>query len=383
MKRRLSAMNDNNELPRDDSTQYIYDEMIFDNPVLDPSSPSDLITGINKALELDSQPIFLEGLAKRLCELGTICTKDDKQIMLAEVKRRFKQLLGKSCPKAVESWVKGTPPGVTSRCNHYDLCYALEMDLKQVRVFFQKYYLTIPFNVKDRVDAVYLYCFAHKRPYADAVRFLSHSKCFVTQENAHTHTSQIEQTILETDDDDKFLGYLSAHCYGSEQQFQLARQIINEDIGYIKQRLVDDKYKGVRKNRENSGVIAELLGYRYQTKDRKNRKKMLPKRFTESLINDVTLGKIINGEKATYETLRKALMLFRFYRFYNEANNNDELTINDNLLDFYAELNNLLIQCGFARLYVRHPFDCLLLYCANSDDPIVAMNTLNEYGNEE
>ena len=110
---------------------------------------------------------------------------------------------------------------------------------------------------------------------------------------------------------------------------------------------------------------------------------MLPKRFTESLINDVTLGKIINGEKATYETLRKALMLCRFYRFYSEANNIDELTINGNLLDFYDELNNLLIQCGFARLYVRHPFDCLLLYCANSDDPIVTMNTLNEYGNEE
>ena len=383
MKRRLSAMNDNNELPRDDSTQYIYDEMILDNPVLNPSSPSDLITGINKALELDSQPIFLEGLAKRLCELGTICTKDDKQIMLAEVKRRFKQLLGKSCPKAVTNWIKGTPPGVTNRCNQYDLCYALEMNEQQVHIFFEKYYLSIPFNVKSRIDAVYFYCFVHQKPYSAVTKMLEASSGFVPQENAHTHTSQIARTIRETDDDDKFLGYLSAHCYGSEQQFQLARQIINEDIGYIKQRLVDNKYKGVRKNRENSGVIAELLGYRYQAKDRKNRKKMLPKRFTESLINDVTLGKIINGEKATYETLRKALMLCRFYRFYSEANNIDELTINGNLLDFYDELNNLLIQCGFARLYVRHPFDCLLLYCANSDDPIVAMTTLNEYGSEE
>lgn len=377
-------MNENNELPRGDSTEYIYDDIFSGDPVFNPSSPQDLIDGINKALELDSQPIFLEGLAKRLCELGTICTKDDKQIMLAEVKRRFKQLLGKSCPKAIESWVKGTPPGVTSRCNHYDLCYALEMDLIQVRVFFQKYYLTIPFNVKDRVDAVYLYCFAHKKPYADAVRFLSHSKGFVAQENAHTHTSQIEQTILETDDDDKFIEYLSAHCYNNEQQFQMARELINNDIDEIKKIvLAKDHTNSIRKGRENSSVIDELLGYRYQSPDRKGLSRKLPKRFTESLINDVTLGKIINGEKATYETLRKALMLCRFYRFYNEANNIDELTINGNLLDFYDELNNLLIQCGFSRLYVRHPFDCLLLYCANSDDPIVMMNTLNEYGNEE
>ena len=377
-------MNENNELPRGDSTEYIYDDIFSGDPVFDPSSPQDLIDGINKALELDSQPIFLEGLAKRLCELGTICTKDDKQIMLAEVKRRFKQLLGKDCPKAVTNWIKGTPPGVTNRCNQYDLCYALEMNDQQVHIFFEKYFLTIPFNVKSREDAVYFYCFVHKKPYSTVTKMLEASSGFVPQENAHTHTSQIARTIRETDDDDKFIEYLSAHCYNNEQQFQMARELINNDIDEIKKIvLAKDHTNSIRKGRENSSVIDELLGYRYQDKDRKNRKKMLPKRFTESLINDVTLGKIINGEKATYETLRKALMLCRLYRFYNEAQNTDNDTIKSNLMDFYAELNNLLIQCGFARLYVRHPFDCLLLYCANSDNPIVTMNTLNEYGNEE
>ena len=258
------------------------------------------------------------------------------------------------------------------------------MNDQQVHIFFEKYYLSIPFNVKSREDAVYFYCFVHKKPYSTVTKMLEASSGFVPQENAHTHTSQIARTIRETDDDDKFIEYLSAHCYNNEQQFQMARELINNDIDEIKKIvLAKDHTNSIRKGRENSSVIDELLGYRYQDKDRKNRKKMLPKRFTESLINDVTLGKIINGEKATYETLRKALMLCRFYRFYNEAQNTDNDTIKSNLMDFYAELNNLLIQCGFARLYVRHPFDCLLLYCANSDDPIVAMNTLNEYGNEE
>ena len=373
-------MNDNNELPRDDSTQYIYDEMILDNPVLDPSSPSDLITGINKALELDSQPIFLEGLAKRLCELGTICTKDDKQIMLAEVKRRFKQLLGKSCPKAVDKWVQGTPPGVTSRCNQYDLCYALEMNEQQVHIFFEKYYLSIPFNVKSRIDAVYFYCFVHQKPYSAVTEMLEASSGFVPQENAHTATSQIATMIQSTDDDDRFMEYLSKHCYGNKQQFQLARQCINREIEIIKETLSNDPTKYVNKNRANSGVIAELLGYRYQSPDRKKLGKKLPKRFTESLINDETLGKIIRGEQATYETLRKALMLLKFYSFYSEANNTDEVTINGNLLDFHDELNNLLCACGFARLYERHPFDCLLLYCANTSDPIVALYCVNGSG---
>ena len=377
-------MNENNELPRGDSTEYVYDDILSGDPVFDPSSPQDLIYGINKALELDAEPIFADGLAKRLTELNIVCTKDDTDIMLAEVKRRFKQLLGKDCPKAVTNWIKGTPPGVTNRCNQYDLCYALEMNDQQVHIFFEKYFLTIPFNVKSREDAVYFYCFVHKKPYSTVTKMLEASSGFVPQENAHTHTSQIARTIRETDDDDKFIEYLSAHCYNNEQQFQMARELINNDIDEIKKIvLAKDHTNSIRKGRENSSVIDELLGYRYQSPDRKGLSRKLPKRFTESLINDVTLGKIINGEKATYETLRKALMLFRFYRFYSEANNIDELTINGNLLDFYDELNNRLIQCGFARLYVRHPFDCLLLYCANSDNPIVAMNTLNEYGNEE
>lgn len=377
-------MNENNELPRGDSTEYIYDDIFSGDPVFDPSSPQDLIEGINRALELDSAPIFADGLAKRLTELGTPCTKDDTDIMLAEVKRRYKQLLGKDCPKAVTNWIKGTPPGVTNRCNQYDLCYALEMNEQQVHIFFEKYFLTIPFNVKSREDAVYFYCFVHQKPYSTVKKMLEASSGFVPQENAHTHTSQIARTIRETDDDDKFMTYLSTHCYNNEQQFQMARELINNDIDEIKKIvLAKDHTNSIRKGRENSSVIDELLGYRYQSPDRKGLSKKLPKRFTESLINDVTLGKIINGEKATYETLRKALMLCRFYRFYSEAPNTDKNSIFNNLCDFYDELNILLIQCGFARIYERHPFDCLLLYCANTDDPVIAIHTLNDYGKED
>lgn len=376
-------MNENNELPRGDSTEYFYDDIFSGDPVFDPSSPEDLIKGINRALELDSAPIFADGLAKRLTELGIACTKDDTDIMLAEVKRRFKQLLGKDCPKAVTNWIKGTPPGVTNRCNQYDLCYALEMNEQQVHIFFEKYYLTIPFNVKSRIDAVYFYCFVHQKPYSAVKKMLNASSGFVPQENAHTHTLQIARTIRETDDDDKFMTYLSTHCYNNEQQFQLARSLINDDIKAIKEKLTSDSSNDVHKGRENSSVIDELLGYRYQRDNKKRNNTNLPKRFTESLIKDVTLGKIIRGEEVTYETLRKALMLFRFYRFYSEAPNTDKNSIFNNLLDFYDELNILLIQCGFARIYERHPFDCLLLYCANTDDPVIAMHTLNDYGKED
>ena len=131
-------------------------------------------------------------------------------------------------------------------------------------------------------------------------------------------------------------------------------------------------------DRLGSLTVAALLGYRYQRRDRSTDAPKLPKRFTESLPNDVTLGRILNGKSISYEVLRKTLMLLKLYHFYYEAQNTDNQIICENLMDFMAELNALLLDCGFAQLYLRHPFDCLLLYCANSFDPLLTLHLLTE-----
>lgn len=376
----------NQELIRDEYTEIIYDKTCFGEPV-NVQTFKDVISGINSAMEVENRPVFLEGLSARLTQLGVECSSQDTEIMLSEVKQRYKSVLGKSCPRTVQEWCKGTTPGITNRQNNYELCYALEMDYQQTAVFFQKHYLTLPFIVKSKVDAVFMYCLYHKKPYITVTELLENSKGFVSQENAHTSTSQIISTILDMDDDEKFLRYLSEHCYDNEQQFQLARTIINSEIDELKAKiLADGAAEIVSPNRLNSQTIDALLGYRYQSRDKGEVAVKLPKRFMESLPNDVTLGRIINGDSISYEVLRKTLMLLKFCNYYRDAENEDrkhghepdKYEVNDRLMDFYDELNGTLISCGFAQLYVRHPFDCLLLYCANSYDPILTLHLLNE-----
>lgn len=358
------------ELNRDEYTEDIYDVTCFGDPI-NPENAEDVASGISRAMELEARPVFLEGVSARLSLLGVACAAEDTELILTEVKRRYKELLGFSCPRTVQEWIKGTTPGVTNRKNNYDLCYALEMDFQQTAVFFQKHYLTMPFNVKSSVDAVFMYALYHKKPYSEVPELLEKSKGFVSQENAHTSTSQILAMILDIDDAEKFLRYLSEHCYDNEQQFQLARSIISNEIKRVRTFLL--KYEADRvlsPERLNSMTIEALLGYKYQSGSKKSKDSKLPKRFAESLPNDVTLGKIVNGNVASYDLLRKTLMLLKFYNFYYVVENSDPNTIGGNLMDFYEELNGVLISCGFAQFYVRHPFDCLLLYCANSYDPI-------------
>ena len=368
------------ELSRNEFTEYIYDITCFGEPVA-LGGQKNIEVGINRALKLNEYPMFLEGLSERLTALGKPCKASDTDIILTEVKRRYKDILGKNCPRTVIEWMRGKVPGITNRRNNYELCYALEMDYNETAEFFQKSFLTIPFNAKNRTDAVFLYCLYHKKTYAAADKMLVLSDDFVPQEQAHTATSQIISVIMKTDDDEKFLEYLSAHCYNNEQQFQLARNIINSEINIIKENILKSNTRcNLTPNRLNSKTIEELFNFSSQSNTDSFDPHILPKRFTESLPNDVTLGQVINGKNVSYELLRKTLMLLRFNNFYREAENTDRNIICCNLLDFYDELNSTLISCGFAQIYVCHPFDCLLLYCANSYEPIVTLHNVIEYG---
>lgn len=45
-------------------------------------------------MKLEARPIFLEGVSARLTQLGVPCTAEDNERMLAEIKRRYDELLG-------------------------------------------------------------------------------------------------------------------------------------------------------------------------------------------------------------------------------------------------------------------------------------------------
>ena len=93
------------ELNRDEYTEYIYDVTCFGDPI-DPENAEDVASGISRAMELEARPVFLEGVSARLSLLGVACAAEDTELMLTEVKRRYKELLDFSCPRTVQEWIK-------------------------------------------------------------------------------------------------------------------------------------------------------------------------------------------------------------------------------------------------------------------------------------
>ena len=77
---------------------------------------------------------------------------------------------------------------------------------------------------------------------------------------------------------------------------------------------------------------------------------------------------------ASDNTLEGYLRDIRRYCAYLAGDGVDDLAdVRRQEITAYLEV---LAACGFAPLFIRHPFDCLILYCANSDDPIDLLHNM-------
>lgn len=394
-------------------------------------SPTDwedyLFDSTEYAMELDSRNPVLEGIVERLNQLGIQITCEDKKVIIKELNKRYIAMgIEEGAPRAVKNWISGTPVNPAYRENLYNLCIALGMNTEQVRVFFLKNYMTIPFNYKDRIDAIYFYGISHDLPYLEILKLLNENEL---EEDSNSDffesTKMIGNYIAEIDDIEIFREYLRSNSYGKRKQYETAsRSILElsvENAGYAEiERTLNI---GLRRERENKkgdllsestilkddktvnfkALLFVVYGYdnqeRYANKKTKISKcEYLPKAFRENFPNDQEFSRILKRE-ASPDVYRKALVIMKFYNFFcssmitymygtdkPEVNQKPKKVWEDyyerdtdeivaDLNDFYYETGLLLSQCGFEQMYARNPFDWLMLYCAMSNNP---MDTFRE-----
>ena len=256
------------------------------------------------------------------------------------------------------------------------------MDYETTAEFFWKSFLTIPFNYKDRVDAVYFYCLKEKRPYAVVEQMLEVAEEIEAGNQEKEATGRIGKQIFDIKTDEEFIEYLQHHCYERRHQYTTAKQKVAKLIIENKKIVPrQDKEKielffddlGTKKN---SALLRSILGYTYQSLDEKQLKRMKESGLPV-FPRDGDVDKAISeGNEISFEVLRKLLILMKFYNFYRKRQlstkklSMHENEINENLYDFFDETNAELAKCGFVQLYPRNPYDWIILFCANSADPI-------------
>ena len=108
-----------NQFEMNDATDYIFGKVYF----------GDIFTArtvdmedIKTAIDLDNRLIFKEGVVSRLNSLGVICKIGDQELIVEEVKKRYKTRIGEDCPKTILKWLEDTPPSNKNRINNYKTC---------------------------------------------------------------------------------------------------------------------------------------------------------------------------------------------------------------------------------------------------------------------
>lgn len=290
----------------------------------------------------------------------------------------------------VKNWLKKAPPAANQagRENVYTLCFALGLNAKETKEFFLKAYLERPFNYKNIHEAVFFFCMNNGLSYTDAQRMIEkiESAPEVENDDAEQVTEQIGYDISLMTTEDDLVKYLVTNRSGFTVQSQTATNKIKELIEECKD-LAKKEYKLLHNGDISVGNVDELLTVitGYYARETVNGEKLYKQSISKSKLPELIRKnfpqreqfKQIEDGKASFDTIRKALIMLKFYSFFADALIHKAEDLENGLFyEFVDETNELLAECGYVQLYWRNPYDWLFGYCAYG-----ATNPLDEFKN--
>ncbi len=310
----------------------------------------------------------------------------------------------------ITNWLSGGTPASSSagRDNVYKLCFALGMNEMQTGEFFLKAYLERPYNYKNVTESVYYFCLKNKLSYTKATEILQKIEeiPLVDKKDADDVTEIIGCAVDSICDEKALIEFLSENRTSFSKQNKTATSAINTLLSEC-MKLAPDEYSITNPHEDNIKVtnVDELLNviYGYSARategfEEKNGK-AVPKAVYKESISESKFPELIkknfpqrqqfeniDKNKASYDVIRKALVMLNFYHFFADATISGA-DLESGLFDeFIAEMNEVLEKCGYVQLYWRNPYDWMIGYCACSPSPLAELRDLiYEYyqGNEE
>ena len=372
--------NDATQLAEDAFFDFEYDSM---KPV-----------GVEYIKNLDVVTTFYEYVLKYAKKCGYDGEDHDANklanFIVKEGKKRNAPL---SSLETVKNWLKSAPPSADQRGreNVYKLCFALGLNAKETKEIFFKAYLERPFNYKNIHEAVYFFCLKSGLGYSEAERiiYIIENEEIVDNPDAIDVTEQIGNDLKCITDETAFIKYIRENRSGFSVQNQTAIDEIEDLREYCYGLATQEEEKTV----DNiDSLLAVICGFHArrtkkaetnsesENKDeqKKKREKVLKKSIKFSDFPDAIttnfpqrqqFQNIFSG-KATFDVIRKALIMLKFYSFFAELQMSDAEDIEYTYIfdEFVNETNGLLAKCGYVQLYWRNPYDWMFGYCANAID---------------
>ncbi len=359
---------------------------------------------------LNNASFFAEKLLDQIKKSGYDADPDDAGQLVSYVLSRCKSEGISISRQNITNWLSGGTPASSSagRDNVYKLCFALGMNEKQTGEFFLKAYLERPYNYKNIAESVYYFCLKNGLGYSKATEILQKIEEIPLSENDSTieTTELVGRAVDAIRDERDLIKYLAENRASFSKQNKTATEKINQLLTECME-LAEREYSITNPYEESISVtnVDELLNviYGYSARategfEEKNGKSV-PKAVYKESISESSFPELIRKNfpqrqqfenigknKASYDVIRKALVMLNFYHFFADATVSGA-DLESGLFDeFVIEINETLERCGYVQLYWRNPYDWMIGYCACSPSPLAELRDLiYEYyqGNDE
>ena len=378
--------------------------------------------------DIDEEPEKLVGYITRMADdklfsegIKEICIKHGyadsncktyKKFIIDNVKEKniitdSKEL--KSFDQSVSNWlkkdyVKNDSP--ESRNNVYKMCFALSMSRDEIVEFFLKKYLYRPFNHRSLWETVLDYAVSNSKDYLYAVRLFEKIKTTELSEKdnkdiLYTKNFDGDKAANFTVDEKKFIRHCKLnYAYFEDNNATAIKNIVDLLITLLKEmgdnnyfpeesnkasksiqdklrelsiRYLDGDFIGDDKIGEVVQLLRDIYGEEFYdafSNDSKNLK--VPYKLKRRLPYAQLISDTISGKDVGSDVYRKILILLDFYDFFTLEPDYTETRSED----FIEEINTLLHDCGYLKLYARNPYDWMFMYCAKQEDPHDALRNI-------
>lgn len=277
--------------------------------------------------------------------------------------------------KTVSRWISGKSRpdnSAKSRESVFQLMFALNANLSQMKEFFLKAYYVQPFNFRNINECIYYWCLKNNKSW-ETVKEMK-KKISEKQKAVSESHSFDEQTILigkaldELSTEDEAVAYIAVNIRPDESFFHTAKQLFSDLLDEAKE-LAKSTFKTLDFNVTDKDNKKDSIGYRQQKNSVDflltvifgTKEKIKPDKEWEPLIREnfptkEQFSRCFNGDIYNADLLRKSLILLMFFITYAENFNTDFET-------FCSNVNYQLEECGFPLLYPANPYDRIFLVC--------------------
>ena len=270
------------------------------------------------------------------------------------------------------------------------LGFGLGMSLEEVNEFLTKALGERELNLKDPIEVICWYCYKNHYRFPKYTALFDQFESVIPQpagshiEDVLESTDSARNSILSIHDDSSLLFYLAKlKAKNNRPQISVTSldvytRLCNKAKGLVAHMYSQDPVHRDRKihsiNDITLGDLESVLSSAIP-KDRNGnllsvKRSALYRQFSEKRFSRQRAGSILNGSASAN---RFDLITLNFFIFSQLAEDQMPLTdsfIRNRFFRFINSTNELLNLCSMGELYIQNPYECFILMCMASQDPL-------------